>query len=347
MQAGLEDGVHDHVGVGVRSHRADLDAHALLVADGNADHRATIDRRGLELVRRFKVRVQPAIGVHAGVENQAEVVAVGKDAIDEGPAHFAELLFALRIPEEVLAVLAHRDIGVHAAAVHAHHRLGQEAGGQSHLGGDLAADELVQLDLVGCGHDFAVAVVDLELRRCDFGMILFVLEAHGALYFGYRIDEAAQGIAGQRVIVAAGVYVFELASFVVAALSVGAAEQEAFDFVGGVERVALFLMHLFGKFVEQAANVSHVRLATFIDHVAEDQDFAGAKDVSRAPVEGGPIQMQAQVALPLRGEAADRRAVKREVVKALDEEFFVVVEHVQAAFKVAEEHGHGLDPLLG
>ncbi len=53
-----------------------------------------------------------------------------------------------------------------------------------------------------------------------------------------------------------------------------------------------------------------------------------------------------QIALALRGKAADRRAVERQVVPALDQELLVVVEHVQAAFEVAEQHGDGLDPLL-
>ena len=137
------------------------------------------------------------------------------------PAELAQLLFALGIPEEVLAVLAHRNVGVHAAAVDAHHRLGQEAGGHAHLGGDLAADQLVELDLVGRGDHLGVAVVDFKLRRRDLGVILLVLEAHGALHFGGGVDERAQRVAGQRVIVAAGVHVLELAGFVVAPLGVG------------------------------------------------------------------------------------------------------------------------------
>ena len=128
------------------------------------------------------------------------------------------LLFALRIPEEVLAVLADGDVGVHAAAVDAHDRLRQEADAvKPMLGGHLAADQLVELDLVGGRHHFAVAVVDFELRRRDFRVVLFVLEAHRALHFGGGVDEGAQRIAGQRVIVAAGVDVFELAGFVIVA----------------------------------------------------------------------------------------------------------------------------------
>ena len=105
-------------------------------------------------------------------------------------------------------------VGVHAAAVDADDRLRQEARGEAHVGGDLAADQLVELNLIGCGDDFAVAVVDFELRRRDFGVVLLVLETHGALHFGGRVDERAQRIAGQRVIVAAGVDVLELAGFV-------------------------------------------------------------------------------------------------------------------------------------
>ena len=110
----------------------------------------------------------------------------GQDPVHELPGELAHLLFALRIPEDVLAVLGDRHVGVHAAAVHADDRLRQEAGGQPHLGGHLAADQLVELDLVRRRDHFGVAVVDFELRGRDFGVILFVLEAHRALHFGAR-----------------------------------------------------------------------------------------------------------------------------------------------------------------
>ena len=199
------------------------------------------------------------------------------------PADLAELLFALRIPEQVLAVLADGNVGVHAAAVHADHRLRQEGRGQAHVGRHLAADQLVELDLVGGGDHFAVAVVDFELRRRDFRVVLLVLEAHGALHFGGGVDERAQRIAGQRVIVAAGVDVFELAGLVIVALGVGALEQEAFDFVGGVERVAFLLVQLVGVALQHAANVGGVRRAALVDDFAEHQHLARAETRRRAP----------------------------------------------------------------
>ena len=161
--------------------------------------------------------------------------------------------------------------------------MGRKRRGQSHVGGDLAADQLVELDLVGGGHHFAVAVVDFKLRGRDFRMILLILEAHGALHFGGGVDERAQRIAGQRVIVAAGVDVLELAGFVIVALGVGALEQEAFNFVGGVERVALLLVQLVGVALEHAANVGGVGRAVLVDDFAEDQHLAGAEDVGRTP----------------------------------------------------------------
>src|SRR5438309_11092601 len=177
-------------------------------------------------------------------------------------------------------------------------------------------------------------------------MVFLVLEAHGPLHFGSRVDERTQRIAGQRVIVSAGVDVLELAGFVIAALGIGPFEQEAFDFVGGVESVALLFMEFGCEFLQDAANVSAVRLSTFVYYIAEDQDFAGTEDIGWRPVERCPVNAKPQVAFALGGESADGRAVEGEVVPALEQKFLVVVEHVQTAFKVAEDNGHGFDPLL-
>ena len=64
------------------------------------------------------------------------------------------------------------------------------------------------------------------------------------------------------------------------------------------------------------------------------------------PVEGAPVHAQPQIALALRREAADRRSVEGQVVPALDQELLVVIQHVQAAFQVAEQDGDRLDALL-
>jgi len=88
---------------------------------------------------------------------------MAEDAIEEVPAELGELLFTLLVPEQVGRALGDGDVGVHSATVDAHDGLGQEAGGVTRVGGDLAAEQLVELDLVGRGHYFRVSVVDFEL----------------------------------------------------------------------------------------------------------------------------------------------------------------------------------------
>jgi hypothetical protein len=214
-----------------------------MVADGHADHGAAVDGRGANLVGRLEVRVQPPVGVHAGVEDQAKVQRVGQNAIQEVPAERGELLLALFVPEEVGLALGDRDVGVHAAAVHADHRLGQVAGRVAHVVGDLAGQQLVKLDLVGRAHNLGVAVVDLILAGRNLGVVLLVLEAHGALHFGRGVDELAQRIERQRVIVAAAGDELELAGLVVLLLGVLAGEQEALNLGGRVQRVVAFSLN--------------------------------------------------------------------------------------------------------
>ncbi len=111
------------------------------------------------------------------------------------------------------------------------------------LGGNLAANQFVELDLIGGRDDFAIAVIDFELRRRDFRVIFFILKTHGALYFGHAVNERAERIARQAVIVTAGVDVFERLRAVVA-LSVDALEEEAFNLVRGVQRQAFLLVQV-------------------------------------------------------------------------------------------------------
>ncbi len=224
--------------------RAHLDASALLVADRNTNHRAAVRRRRLDLIRRLEVRVQPPVSVDARVEHQADVVGVREDPVDELPGELAQFLIALGVPAKILAAFADRHVRVHPVAVDTDHRFGQERRGEAHAGGDLPADQLVELDLVGRRDDFAVAVVDLELRRRDFGVVLLVLEPHGPLHFGRRVDERAQRITGERVVVPAGVDVLEPVRLVEPLFGVRSVEQKAFDLIRGVERVAVGFVDL-------------------------------------------------------------------------------------------------------
>src|SRR5262249_58358312 len=113
--------------------------------------------------------------------------------------------------------------------------------GDSLLGGNLDTDHFVELNLVGCGNRSAIAVVDFKLGRRTLRVVLLILESHRALHLGGGIDEGAQRIAGQRVIVAAGIYILELAGFVVAALGIRSLKEEALNLVGRIQRVAFGL----------------------------------------------------------------------------------------------------------
>ena len=125
-----------------------------------------------------------------------------------------------------------------------------------------------------------------------------------------------------------------------------AGEEEAFNLGGCVQRVLLLLEELVGVGLQHAAQVAGVRCAVLVDDVAEDQNLAVAEDVGGHPVEGAPVDAEAQIALLLRGEAADGGAVEGEVLVGAEEELLVVIEQMQAAFEVGEEHGDGLDALL-
>src|SRR4029077_17469868 len=76
------------------------------------------------------------------------------------------------------------------------------------------------------------------------------------------------------------------------------------------------------------------------------QHLAVPKNIRRAPVESAPVDAQTQVAFALSGKSANLGSIKRQVVPALDQEFLVVVQHVQPAFQVAEKDGHSLNTLL-
>src|SRR5271165_2380966 len=150
-------------------------------------------------------------------------------------------------------------------------------------------------------------------------MVLLVLESHGALHFGGRVNESAQRIAGQRVVVTASIYIFELLGFMIAALGVSSIEEKAFDLVGGVKSVALALEEVVGIVLEHAANIGGIRRPTLVDDIAKHQHLAGTKNVRRAPVERWPVNPQPEIAFALRGEAANGRPIKGQVVPALQQ----------------------------
>ena len=92
-----------------------------------------------------------------------------QNAVRKLPRHLRDLLLALRIPEQILPALGNRNVRVHAAAVHAHHRLRQKARRHPHLRRNLTADQLIQLNLVRSRNHLAIGVVDLKLDGATSG----------------------------------------------------------------------------------------------------------------------------------------------------------------------------------
>src|SRR6266478_6409149 len=115
-------------------------------------------------------------------------------------------------------------------------------------------------------------------------MVFFVLEAHRTLHFSSRIDEGAQRIAGQRVVVSAGIHVLEFSSFVVATLRVRSLKQESFNLIRGIQRVLFILVHLTGKTLEPTTNIGAVGRAVFVYHFTENEHLAAAKHIRGSPV---------------------------------------------------------------
>src|SRR6202021_2759483 len=111
LNAGSKHRIENQVGIGVRADGTDFHTHAPIVADGNANHGAAIDSGSYELVRRFKVGIETTIRVDARIQEHADVIAMGQNAIDKFPTQLAELLFTLFIPEEIFSLLADGDGG--------------------------------------------------------------------------------------------------------------------------------------------------------------------------------------------------------------------------------------------
>src|SRR5262249_14708315 len=148
-----------------------------------------------------------------------------------------------------------------------------------------------------------VTAVDFKLRGRNFGVVLLVLEAHGALNLCGGVDEGAQEVTRQGVVVAAGVDVLKLQSFVIMALGVGAFEEEALNLVGGIEGVTIIVVKLISESLEHAADIAGVGRAILVDNLAENEHFAASEVIGRSPVEGQPVDAEAEIALALGGEA--------------------------------------------
>ncbi len=184
---------------------------------------------------------------------------------------------------------------MHATAVDARERLGQEGSRHVHLGCHLTAEELVELHLIRGDQCVGVIEVHFELTRCHFGVVLLVSEPHGSLHLGRRIDELAQGIAGKGVIVPTGGNALEASRLVVTSFCVTALEEKALDLRREVGCDFLLLEELIRVFAQAASHVGWVRCAVTIEHFGEHENLPWSEHIGRQPVEGRPVESQAEI----------------------------------------------------
>jgi len=72
---------------------------------GTRNHGAAVDGRGPNLVGRFKVRIQTPVGIHAGIEDQAEIQRMGQNAVRKFQPKVEKLLLALFVQKRLVLPL--------------------------------------------------------------------------------------------------------------------------------------------------------------------------------------------------------------------------------------------------
>src|SRR5271163_658209 len=106
-------------------------------------------------------------------------------------------------------------------------------------------------------------------------------------------------------VIAAGVDVVKLSSLGIRGFGIRPVEEEPFNFIGCVQRVAILLKLSGSETLEHSAHVGGVGLSALIDHFAEYHHFARSKNIRGPPVERGPIDTETQIAFPLGRESTN------------------------------------------
>src|SRR5262249_50881378 len=107
------------------------------------------------------------------------------------------------------------------------------------------------------------------------------------------IDEQSQWVTGQGMEVPARVDVFELVRLVIMAFGILTGKQKAFDFIRGVQGIAIFVVLFLGEGFKNAADIGAVGRTVLVDHITEDKNLTRSKHVRRSPIEGGPVDIKA------------------------------------------------------
>ena len=203
VEAGHQHRREREVRVRRRVGEAHLDAAALRIRHvGDADRRRAVACRVREVDRRLEARHQPLVGVRARVGDRVQRLGVLDDAADVVERELGEARVAVA-GEQVLAVLPHRLVHVHARAVVADDRLRHERRGLA-VGVRGVVDHVLHLlQPVGALHqrreagaDLALAGVrDLVVVDLDLDAHLVEREAHRGADVLQRVDRRHRKVA--------------------------------------------------------------------------------------------------------------------------------------------------------
>ena len=231
-----------------------------------------------------------------------------EDARDEAVRLLGELLFAVLVKEDVLAVLEQGHIRVHAAAVDAEHGLGHERRMEAAHLRDRLDRHLKRHDVVRRQQRVGVLEVDLMLPLGHLVMAGLDLEAHLLEHQTDLASHMAAVIDRRHIEVASRVRGARGRQALLIRL-----KQEELHLGADVERVAHVLRAL-ERLFQNIARVARERRAVGIVHVADEPRGLARRGLPRKDRERVEVGAQILIRFMDAREALDRAAVDHDLV---------------------------------
>src|SRR5262249_20603213 len=121
------------------------------------------------------------------------------------------------------------------------------------------------------------------------GVVLLIAEAHGSDGIRCGIDELAQPVQRQGMVVAAGSDHLETILGVVLLLGIDATQYEALQLRRHISLKAVLALNLSGIILETDTEVRLVGRVIAIADISKNQYLAGSEDIRRQVGDAGPI----------------------------------------------------------
>lgn len=289
------------------------------------------------------MRVETSIGVHTGVENEADFRCVIEQARYHFPRKLGESVGAFGSIEDIFAVFFDGEVEVHSASVDAGNRFGEKGRRHTHRFGHLSADKFVEGDIVARTHNRHMAEVEFELRGRHLRVILFVFKSHGALGLGTSVDKQFERVEGKRMIISAGGNHLKRALFAVILLGIASGHKKSFHFPSEARNEMAFLFEGLDVEFELSTKVGGVEAMLAVIHIGKENDLSRTEDIGRHQAHTAPIGLETEVRFAELTHPADRGSVEGEIFERGQKERFVVVEHMKSPFDIGKAHGDRFD----